>query len=288
MVGLCFLAGDYEHYKGGIFRSYNSKHGNDEHRMNERENKEGFFQPFNQMAVGTSINHLILSTSALLIPCAFLLRTSDQAIAHHNVANLSRATSILLIISYGCYLVFAYKTHNQEHEEKGKLQSVTARNKSNAGLPQEVGATEETKDRESQDYKLSVPALILTLLLDSALLGFCTTFTGDSIDGLTEQTAVSQGFVGLILIPILGCNLDAISLAKEGRMQQSFEITINSSLQDLLLILPLVVLIDWMRPPHDAPPLTLSGVVLLAWYCVFALCAWFDRFKALHPDAING
>ena len=54
-------------------------------------------------------------------------------------------------------------------------------------------------------------------------------------------------FVGLILLPILGCNIDAIRFAQKDNMDESLDITVGGSIQVMGFILPMAVLIDWGR-----------------------------------------
>ena len=86
--------------------------------------------------------------------------------------------------------------------------------------------------------------LVITLILDTVLLGFCTTFAVDSIDGLTQKTVLTPNFISLILLPILSCNLHAIRLAIKNKIADSFAINVGSGIQLLLCILPLAVIID--------------------------------------------
>ena len=245
MVGIAFVAGGY---------------------------KRQFLQ-FNSGSIGTSSDFLMLSIGALIIPRAFFIWGQASLAIQHDVALLSRAASVPMLLSYICFLIFAYLTHSvafkpppRRNLNDGRLMSKEARTAlANIGtlLLGSLGyrgsdlLRSSSNVSERRDPKLSIAGLTLSLVIVTALLGFCTTFTGDSIDGLTQQTSVSQCFVGLILIPLLSCNAHAITLAKEDNMQQSFEITIASSLQLLLFILPLTVLIDWMKPHHE-PPLTLK------------------------------
>ena len=106
--------------------------------------------------------------------------------------------------------------------------------------------------RSAQDVplpKMSQPALASTLVIVTVLLGFNTTFAVDSIDGLTQRTVLTQNFIGLVLLPLLGCNPHSVILAVKDEMPTSFAISISSSIQLLLGILPLAVIIGWIR--HD-------------------------------------
>lgn len=87
-------------------------------------------------------------------------------------------------------------------------------------------------------------ALVLMVAVDTALLGFSTTFACDCIDDFTRSSFdLSRVFIGLTLLPIVGCNPHAITLARHGQMLQSFAISISGSVQLMLLVLPFTVLV---------------------------------------------
>lgn len=73
---------------------------------------------------------------------------------------------------------------------------------------------------------MSQSALTSTLIIITVCLGFSTTFAVDSIDRLTLKIVVTQDFIGLILLPLLGCNSHSIILAAEEEMLSSFAITL--------------------------------------------------------------
>lgn len=212
---------------------------------------------------------LVLSFAAILIPTAVSLFGSNERDDEHDPRNkailkMSRALSILLIISYGCHLFFLLKSHYYvftEAREKGvqrrRLQTWYA-SRAVAGIGAVLSASigGVTAQRWQYSYQepdeeglpsLSARGLVLTLLIAVGLLGVCTSFMVDSVDGLTQKTLLSQSFVGIILLPLLSCNLHAITLAKQDKLQQSLGLTVHNNVQILLFILPLAVMIGWIR-----------------------------------------
>jgi calcium/proton exchanger cax len=93
--------------------------------------------------------------------------------------------------------------------------------------------------------QLSIQVTICIITVFTILVGICATFTVDSIDGITQHTLLTQNFFGLILLPHLSLNLNAVVLAREDNLNYSFAITIGGSIQVLALLLPSTVLIDW-------------------------------------------
>ena len=201
---------------------------------------------------------LVLSFAAILIPTAIVLFGSGR----DDILKTSRALSILLIISYLCHLFFSLKSHYElftEPQKKG-LRRVTLQKGYSFRAVATIGALlsasggvamaqrSQYQEPDQEDLpSLSVPGLVITLCIAVGLLGVCTSFMVDSVDGLTQKTLLSQSFVGIILLPLLSCNLHAITLAKQDKLQQSLGLTVHNNVQILLFILPLAVMIGWMR-----------------------------------------
>ena len=204
---------------------------------------------------------LVLSFAAILIPTAISTFGSGTN-RNKAILETSRALSILLIISYLCHLYFSLKSHYElftEPQKKGlrrrtwqkgyayrAMAAIGAVLSASGG-----GVTAQRSQYQEPDEEglpnLSVRGLVLTLCIAVGLLGVCTSFMVDSVDGLTQRTLLSQSFVGIILLPLLSCNLHAITLAKQDKLQQSLGLTIHNNVQILLFILPLAVMIGWMR-----------------------------------------
>ena len=219
-------------------------------------------QNFSPSAVGSSLNELALSVAALIIPTAMKTfgKLSDKS---SQLVKVSRGEAILLLLSYICFCLYCYRTHSTEFTEphrRAKIRRVKAHHgDAEKGIPQidtglaasAGGATgENVLARRAQEVplpKMSQLGLATTLVIVTVFLGFNTTFAVASIDGLTQRTVLTQNFVGLVLLPLLSCNPHSIILAAKDEMPTSYAITISSSIQLLLGILPLAVIIGWFR-----------------------------------------
>ncbi len=219
-------------------------------------------QNFDPMTTGSSFNELVLSVVALILPTAIKTWTTMDPIS---ITKFSRAEAVLMLLSYICYIYYSYRSHSRFFKKPHKrtpFRSPKLRihtgdaEKGIAEVGVEIALSTGVPVRQNMDPrrlqrvplpKISSMALAVTLIIDTVLLGFCTTFAVESIDGLTQKTILTQDFVGLILLPLLSCNLHAITLARKDEMPQSFAISISSSIQLLLGILPLAVIIGWIR-----------------------------------------
>ena len=272
-----------------------------------------FEQDFSFHGVGDFTNELVLSITALIIPTAmkYTIGENDDI-----MAKISRGEAVLLLLSYICFCFFCYKTHSsmfssphqRAQSRRFRVQHGDAFDgivQMNADLMAIAGGAirQNVVMRRAQEIPLptmSQPALALAPIIVTVLLGFNGTFAVDSIDGLTQTTVLTQNFVGLILLPLLGCNPHAIILAAKDEMPTSFGISISSSIQVLLGILPLAVIIGWLRHEENmtlvfdtfqvvslavsimvlkymtdhGKSTWLDGVVLITLYAIIAITAW--------------
>jgi Ca2+:H+ antiporter len=86
------------------------------------------------------------------------------------------------------------------------------------------------------------------LMAVTGITGYTAEVLLDSIDGLTEQAGVSEEFVGLILLPLVGNSVEqvtAVTVSVKDKLDLSMAIAIGSSIQVSLCLLPILVLIGW-------------------------------------------
>ena len=109
-----------------------------------------------------------------------------------------------------------------------------------------------TQEGELEEPKpqTSMTTAILLLLTSTALVAVCAEFMVDSIDSIvTNQSGISEAFIGLILLPIVGNaaeHVTAVSVALKNKMDLSIGVALGSSIQISLFITPLVVIIGWI------------------------------------------
>ena len=106
-----------------------------------------------------------------------------------------------------------------------------------------------TDDEEEEEKPLVKALFALVLLLAvTGVTGMTAEFLVSSIDGVTESTDISQEFVGLILLPIVGNvpeHVCAVTVSIKDKLDLSLSIAVGSTIQVALGILPLLVLVGW-------------------------------------------
>jgi Ca2+:H+ antiporter len=135
---------------------------------------------------------------------------------------MSHYVAILLIVGYVCWLVFSLWTHSATFATEGRGADVT------------VGP------------KWSSKKAMGILLASAAAIGVVAEVLVSATEEAVKVLGLSEFFVGLILIPIIGNaaeNSSAILMALRNRMDLALNIAVGSSIQVALLIAPLLVLL---------------------------------------------
>ncbi|OJJ47983.1 hypothetical protein ASPZODRAFT_141535 [Penicilliopsis zonata CBS 506.65] len=276
-------------------------------------------QHFNPVVAQTAASLLALSVSSLIIPTAF--KTWADA-GEDGVAPLSRGTSVILLVVYGCYLFFQLKSHTEIYNAPSpkveKRRNKVAEGEASKGIARigQIGASmagqnatqmtmqESEGEDEGEEPQLSVTVAVATLVISTVFVALCAEFMVDSIDAITASGGISETFVGLILLPIVGNAAEhatAVTVACKDKMDLAIGVAVGSSMQIALLVLPLVIVIGWgmgndaMTLDFDAFQVILlfvavllvnyliadgkshwlEGVLLMMMYLIIAVAAWF-------------
>lgn len=175
-------------------------------------------QFFNVTVAQTAASLLALAIGSLIIPTAFQIFGTTPG--DPQVAPISRGTAVILLVVYCSYLYFQLKTHTEMYnapsqKSEKKKSSKKAKGEVMRGIAQ-MGAGSaasaggqvnqsnlvQNDDDEEEKPSLTVLAALLTLLVATVLIAFCSEFMVSGIDSISGS--VSPEFIGLILIPIVG------------------------------------------------------------------------------------
>ncbi|MDP6199319.1 MAG: calcium/proton exchanger [Candidatus Poseidonia sp.] len=159
---------------------------------------------------------LVMAVVALIVPSAFHHSGGSSS----DVLRLSYATAIILLVIYGCSLLFQLKTHVEAFESGGH------------------GGHE--------DPELSVKDAWTLLLLATALVGWMAHVLVHSLETTVEQWHLPELFIGVILVPFFGNaaeHFTAVLVAGKDKMDLSIAIAIGSSVQIALFVAPVMVLL---------------------------------------------
>jgi Ca2+:H+ antiporter len=104
------------------------------------------------------------------------------------------------------------------------------------------------EEEEEGEPVMSRTAAVMLLLISTGLVAICAEFLVDAIPQMTAQSAVSQAFIGLIILPIVGNaaeHVTAVTVAAKNKMDLAIGVAVGSSIQIALFVTPLVVILGW-------------------------------------------
>lgn len=235
-------------------------------------------QEFNRTAASVNSSLLTIAIMGLVLPAMFALVSKNTGFIV--LEEVSLAVAALLMLCYILSLWFSLKTHKHLYIG-GK----------HAGEPEENGKGWDTK-------KSIIVLLIATIgvaIMSEMLVGV--------IEHVAEAAHMSQFFIGVILIPLIGNaaeHLTAVTVAAKDKMDLALNIALGSSAQIALFVAPLLVFLSLLlgNPMqlvfnelevvsiavavfilnsivHDGESHWMEGVLLVVSYLIIAIVFFF-------------
>ena len=181
-------------------------------------------QKFNKKVVEMSSSMLLFAVIGLCIPAVFT-HTIDPALLNTKYEGLSILVAIIMFVIYILSLFFSFYTHKDiysiDHEDEGTA-------------------------------KWSLKKAIAVLAMATVLIAIESEFLVSGIDAITVKLGLSEFFVGMILIPIIGNAAEhstAIFMAMKNKMDVAVEIAVGSSLQIILFVAPILIFLSLLFTP---------------------------------------
>lgn len=183
-------------------------------------------QTFDKTQAGVNATMLILAIIALAVP-SFFSQTIDT-VNHAGVEYLSIGVAVVMIAVYVLSLIFSF----QQDDKRGE------------------SAAQHTPE-------WSTKRSVMVLVVATVAIAFLSEMLVGAVEPVVEQLGVSEFFLGIILIPLVGNiaeHVVAIQMAMKNKMELSLAISLGSSLQIALFVAPLLVFISLLL----GNPLTLT------------------------------
>ena len=178
-------------------------------------------QKFNRENANIDATMLILAVIALGIPSIFNLELEPNFTA---VEGLSIGASIAMLVMYGLSIVYSL-TARKDKDEVDPLARPAVHTGAGWGTRHAV--------------IMLVVAVAFIVVLSEILVG--------SVESVTEALGLSEFFLGIILIPLVGNvaeHIVAMQVSLKDQMDLSLSIAIGSSIQVALFVAPLLVFIS--------------------------------------------
>ena len=176
-------------------------------------------QRFDRTRVTVDATLVILAAIAISVPSIF-----SQAIEpdFQRVEWLSLTTAAVVLLLYVLTIVYTLRLPRNSHSREAELIS-------------------------HQGPHWSVGRALIIMVVAVAGLAVMSEFLVGSLDAVTTTFGLSEFFVGIIIVPIIGNvaeHLVAVQVAMKNQMDLSLSIALGSSLQIALLVAPLLVFIS--------------------------------------------
>ena len=235
-------------------------------------------QEFNRTAASVNSSLLTIAIMGLVLPAMFALVSKNTGFIV--LEEVSLAVAALLMLCYILSLWFSLKTHKHLYIG-GK----------HAGEPEENGKGWDTKKS------------IIVLLIATIGVAFMSEMLVGVIEHVAEAAHMSQFFIGVILIPLIGNaaeHLTAVTVAAKDKMDLALNIALGSSAQIALFVAPLLVFLSLLlgNPMqlvfnelevvsiavavfilnsivHDGESHWMEGVLLVVSYLIIAIVFFF-------------
>jgi len=178
-------------------------------------------QKFDRSRISVDANLVILAAIAISIPSLFseLIEPNIQ-----RVEMLSLTTAAVVLVLYALSIVYTLRQPATNHAAHGA-----------AIEPTHAGP------------HWSTSRALLIMVVAVAGLAVMSEFLVGSLEVVTETFGLSEFFVGIILVPIIGNvaeHLVAVQVAMKNQMDLSLSIALGSSLQIALFVAPLLVFVS--------------------------------------------
>jgi Ca2+:H+ antiporter len=100
---------------------------------------------------------------------------------------------------------------------------------------------------ETPQYSTALAVFMLAFV--TVLISFESEFLVDSLEPAAKAWGLTQAFIGVILLPIVGNAAEhatAVVMAMHNKMDIAIGVAVGSSLQIALMVIPFLVIISWM------------------------------------------
>lgn len=168
-------------------------------------------------------NFLLLITCAFSIIVPFALSQSTK-ITDSALTNVSLLITLILLVTYVSGLIFTLITHKSVF----------------------ISSSEVNKEQKGVS---SVKKAVTMLIIAAILIAFVSNILVSQISILINKYDISEVFIGIIIIPMLGNvaeNMSAVLMAVKDKVDVSIEIAIGSSIQIALFVAPLLILLTFI------------------------------------------
>jgi Ca2+:H+ antiporter len=183
-------------------------------------------QNFNRLNAFIQSSLLFVVCIALMVPTVVAKVSEGEKTVP--LDKISLGIAILLMAVYLLSLFFSLKTHSDFFK------------------------SEETEGGHGEEHVWPVKTAVIVLIVSATCIAIVSEIFVEGVQAASEKMGLSQGFVGFIIIPIVGAAaemMSAFSAAKKNKLDISVGIAMGSSAQIALFVTPLMVMLSYFIAP---------------------------------------
>jgi Ca2+:H+ antiporter len=187
-------------------------------------------QRFNPAATRAYSTMMFVAAISMTVPSAFNRAFGTQGGPIREEKMLNIAIAVLLLAAYGLYLFFSLRTH-----------------------PHAFASVDSEHSGHDLDEHWSVARAVITLVLASVGAAWMSEILVGAAEGTGKALGMSQVFIGIIFVAIVGGAAEsgsAIAMGRKNKMDLSVGIALGSCIQIALFVAPLLVLASYFLAPH--------------------------------------
>lgn len=185
-------------------------------------------QSFSIMSALVNTSMLLLACLCLSLVTIFYAEASDESQygkvgMSEVVCSVSRVCSGIMMVAYVAYIFFQLVTHRE-------------------------AMAEEEGDGDGDEPTISIFSAVMVMLCVTVIVAFCSELLVETLEGVVEKAHISEHFIGIILLPIVGNACEHASAVRFAIMDKpglSIGIAIGSSTQISMFVVPFSVLAGW-------------------------------------------
>ncbi|CAG8810786.1 26037_t:CDS:2, partial [Racocetra persica] len=178
-------------------------------------------QEFSATAAQASSSLMTLACITLILPAAFSFTVNEER--EKDPENGSREAKLDPAKQSA-----DNKSGNSESEEQGNEIVETTDN----GEQKNKNKESENKKEESEEKHISSIASLILLIAATVITAFSAEFLVGSIEGIVKSLGISETFIGLILLPIVGNaaeHVTSVTVAMNNKMDLAIGVAVGSS-----------------------------------------------------------
>jgi Ca2+:H+ antiporter len=197
-------------------------------------------QTFNRRNASRNAILLLLAVIALLIPSILSAYIGERGDV--KVEALSMGVAIIMIVLYIMGLFYGFN----DHKDKATSKPAADENQ-NLKNVDESHPMQKDGDVPENHPKWTLRSAIIILVLTTVGVTYLSEQLVGAVEPLVLGLGVSEFFLGVILIPLIGNvaeHLVGVKAAMQNKMELSVEISVSSSLQIALFVAPILVFVS--------------------------------------------